>query len=344
LSLWLWDQEPRCANGDAFCAKNTTYNECTTCLFQEDLLQGRLSASQFHDKLPWFLEASPTSDCAKGGHSSYQTSLNLAGYDSGVIQASKFHSFHTSLNTPSEFTEALRSVRDFTSKVSARLNITVFPYSPFYIFFDQYLGILSTAVFCIFLSLGTVFGVSLLVSSSVWVAIINLVVIAAIVLNLMGLMVMSNIRLNAISITNLLIAIGISVEFCAHITHAFTMRTGRRSERTSKALIAIGPSIFSGMTLTNFLGIAVLFFSQSRLIQVYYFRMYLGLVILGALYGLVFLPVLLTLAGPRSLAFFSYTVDGKPVYYKNQDHDHHFNPITINDTVSSEPPTTDGTC
>jgi len=49
------------------------------CLFQEDLLQGRLSASQFHDKLPWFLEASPTSDCAKGGHSSYQTSLNLAG-------------------------------------------------------------------------------------------------------------------------------------------------------------------------------------------------------------------------------------------------------------------------
>jgi Niemann-Pick C1 protein len=238
------------------------------CLFQEDTLQGRLSASQFHDKLPWFLEASPTSDCAKGGHTSYQTSLDLAGYDSGVIKASEFRSFHTSLSKPIEFTEALRSVRDFASKISERLNITVFPYSPFYIFFEQYLGILSTTVFCIFVPLGAVFGVSLLVSSSVWVAIINLVVIAAVVLNLLGLMVLWNIQLNAISLTNLMIAIGISIEFCAHITHAFTMRTGRRSERTSKALIAVGPSIFSGMTITNLLGIAVLFFSQSRLIQV----------------------------------------------------------------------------
>lgn len=36
-------------------------------------------------------------------------------------------------------------------------------------------------------------------------------------------MVLCNIQLNAISITNLMIAIGISIEFCAHMTHAFTV-------------------------------------------------------------------------------------------------------------------------
>lgn len=36
-------------------------------------------------------------------------------------------------------------------------------------------------------------------------------------------MVLWNIQLNAISITNLMIAAGISIEFCAHMTHAFTV-------------------------------------------------------------------------------------------------------------------------
>ncbi|KAG0607633.1 hypothetical protein M758_8G044300 [Ceratodon purpureus] len=285
------DMGPSCSKGDGSCTMNTTFNDCTTCLFQEDLLQGKLSASQFHDKLPWFLQASPTSDCTKGGRTSYQTSLDLTGYESGVIKASEFRSFHTPLNKGSDFTEALRSLRDLTSNISARFNITVFPYSPFYIFFDQYLEIVSTTVLSICLPLVAVFGVSLLVTTSIWVAIINSMVTASIVLNLLGLMVLWNIQLNAISITNLMMAIGISVEFCAHITHAFTMCSGRRSERISKALAAVGPSIFSGITLTNFLGIAILFFSQSRIIQVYYFRMYLSLLILGAIHGFVFLPV-----------------------------------------------------
>lgn len=40
---------------------------------------------------------------------------------------------------------------------------------------------------------------------------------------LQGLMVLCDIQLNSVSVVNLVMAIGIAVEFCAHITHAFTV-------------------------------------------------------------------------------------------------------------------------
>jgi Niemann-Pick C1 protein len=49
--------------------------------------------------------------------------------------------------------------------------------------------------------------------------------------------------------------------------------------------------------MTKLIGISVLALTKSKLLEVYFFRMWLALILSGALHGLVLLPVLLSYLG-----------------------------------------------
>jgi Niemann-Pick C1 protein len=62
-------------------------------------------------------------------------------------------------------------------------------------------------------------------------------------------------------------------------------------------VVKANKQVFSGITMTKLIGISVLALTKSKLLEVYFFRMWLALILSGALHGLVLLPVLLSYLG-----------------------------------------------
>ncbi|XP_017351116.1 NPC intracellular cholesterol transporter 1 [Ictalurus punctatus] len=304
---WVKPQSSCCRyynSTGAFCNASVVDPSCVHCRPSTPSGKLRPNGTDFMKFLPMFLSDNPNIKCGKGGHAAYSTAVVLKD-DNTDVGATHFMSYHTILKTSADNIDAMKMARELAENISLSMGLEnkthgVFPYSVFYVFYEQYLTIAHDTALNLGVSLTAIFVVStVLLGFELCSAVLVSLTIAMILVNMFGVMWLWGISLNAVSLVNLVMSCGISVEFCSHIVRAFSISTkATRVERAEEALAHMGSSVFSGITLTKFGGIIVLAFSKSQIFQVFYFRMYLAMVLLGAAHGLIFLPVLLSYAGP----------------------------------------------
>uniref|UniRef100_A0A2A4K8N4 SSD domain-containing protein n=1 Tax=Heliothis virescens TaxID=7102 RepID=A0A2A4K8N4_HELVI len=288
-----------------FCESSSNAEECAFCeIPRSDYANGMLRPHReaFEKYIPSFLQDPPTEICNKAGLASYSSAVNYVLDSEGraTVHDTNFMAYHSPLSTSKDYITAVdygyQVADSITAAVKANtgLDVEVFPYSLFYVFFEQYLTMwadtFSSLGYCL---IGALF-FNLLASGfnlvTTFAVLFNTVLV---VLNMMAVMYIWNIPLNAVSCVNLIVSIGISVEFCSHIAYAYatSQRQGGR-EKVEEAIQKVGATIITGITFTN-IPIVVLAFSYTELIEVFFFRMFLSLVVLGFLHGMIFFPVLL---------------------------------------------------
>ena len=176
--------------------------------------------------------------------------------------------------------------------------------------YETYVVFQKEAIQNVALALLAVLVVMLIVTANIPVTLFILICIALVDFFLLGLLFYWDVTLNSVTVVNNVIAIGLAVDYSAHIGHSFLMidppshdeagkETTDHEKRVFKArgaLASMGASVFHG-AFSTFLAIIVLGPSKSYIFESF-FKMWFGIIIFGVAHGFLLLPVLLALCGP----------------------------------------------
>nr|CAD7459002.1 unnamed protein product [Timema tahoe] len=164
------------------------------------------------------------------------------------------------LSNTERITRALGQVRALCRKFEER-GLPNYPSGIPFLFWEQYLGLRQSLGLALLCALGAVFLVVSVLLLSLWAATLVVGALAAIVLQLLGLMGVLGIKLSAVPAVLLVVAVGIGVHFTLHICLGFVSSIGCRNRRISLALEHMFAPITHG-ALTTLLGVFMLAFSE----------------------------------------------------------------------------------
>ncbi|KAK6734551.1 hypothetical protein RB195_018002 [Necator americanus] len=198
--------------------------------------------------------------------------------------------FSTGFHDAVTWTERLNLLEQWRNIASeySHLNLTV--YEDFSMYSDQLLSIVPVTQQTVFFALVCMLIVLTLFTPSPVTILTSSCSVLSINLGVFGCLVYLNIDLDPISMTTLLMAIGFSVDFVAHITwHYYKGDFPNKRERLRHALASIAWPMFQSGTSTM-ISIVVLTAVHAYMVKVFV-KVVVLVVFLGMCHGLIVLPV-----------------------------------------------------
>jgi len=210
------------------------------------------------------------------------------------ITASQFSITYLPFSGPEEHIPGRRTVTKLIE--NANISSHTFSFSKVYAAWetDEIIGFelwrnLGLALVCVFV-------ITLILLANIQICLMVLLCVTLTLVDMVGILHFWGITVDTLSCINIVLAIGLCVDYSAHIAHAFIVSKGTKEERAVNSLKSMGPAIING-GITTFLALVLLGFSQSH-VFITFFKVFLLTVLFGLFHGVVFLPVLLSLLGP----------------------------------------------
>jgi len=292
--------------GSSSCCWNNADDFCPSYLDQRgacgECPQDDITVDTTYKYLLWFISDIPRTDgegCSNGGAVSYANSAVFSSSNRSVV-AAKFGSSHGLVSSSPGFIKARQQAVELAEEVNANNeHIVVYAYSSFYPYYEQYDTIVReltvNLVVCI---IATFLVATVMLGFNFHASLCIMLTVMMCAVDMLGSMVYLEIPLNALSLVNLLLSVGIAVEFSANIVQSYTVSPRKkRLEKAQDALRKTGPAIISGIAMTNFVGVVVLAAAKSQLFVVFYFRMFFTINCLCVAHAIVFLPAFLGFLG-----------------------------------------------
>ncbi|KAK3100363.1 hypothetical protein FSP39_018780 [Pinctada imbricata] len=219
------------------------------------------------------------------------------------------------LSDDTKETEKHNALMSDTRQFALDSGLQVFVFSPFYIFFETLAQIFSSTLKTVGIATAVMVVITTIFMPQPALIVFVFISMVMILTGMFGFMYYWNLELNPVTMVCLIMTVGFSVDFSAHICHAylsvsvetndesvrkccFPSSKNHREIRVGKAIDRSGGPIINA-ALSSIVGVLMLTLYSSYIFQAF-LKLMLLVIVFGLAHAIFFLPAILSLAGPIS--------------------------------------------